>query len=107
MNKIARTLVFGLTLTAFGQAPNQVPTPVPMTAKEARSLEVRARTPEDHRKLAAYYRADSLINRAEAQKHSAEADAFARKPTGDDLKHPMSYRTEAHCRWLARNCIPS
>lgn len=101
MNKIIVSLFFGLALAAFGQTINVRPTPSPLSKKEAKALELRASTPQDHSELAIYYRARAAKDRAESQKHLTEAAYFKLHPSPLASKHPFIYGTEAHCLWVS------
>lgn len=98
MNKIALTVFFGFALAISGQEPAGTTI---LTKKEAAALEAGAKTAADHRRVAAFHAAGAAHERAEAERHTREADSFRQNPTGDSIKRPMAYRTEAHCRLLA------
>ena len=97
MNRII-AIFFTLGLAAFGQAPG---TDATINRQQVKALEAKAKTNEDHRRLADFFRAQATREQAEAEKHLREAESFRLNPAGVDAKHPMSYRTEAHCRLLA------
>ena len=97
MNRIM-AIFFTLSLAAFGQAPGTAAT---IDGRQVKALEAKAKTNEDHRRLADFYRAQATREKAEAETHLREAESYRLNPAGIDAKHPMSYRTEAHCRWLA------
>lgn len=101
MNKIIVSLFFGLSLVAFGQTTNISSSPSPLSKKEAKALELRASTPQDHSQLAVYYRTQAAKDRAEEQKHSTEAAYFKLHPSPLASKHPFIYGTEAHCLWVS------
>lgn len=101
MNKIILSLLFGLSLSALGQTTNASSTLSPLSKKEAKALELRANTPQDHSQLAEYYRARAAKDRAESQKHLTEAVYFKLHPSPLASKHPFIYGTEAHCLWVA------
>ena len=98
MNRIIIAIFFTLSLAAFGQAPG---TAAAINGRQAKALEAKAKSKEDHRQLANFYRAQATRETAEAEKHLGEAESYRLNPAGVDAKHPMSYRTEAHCRLLA------
>lgn len=101
MNKIIVSLFFGLSLAAFGQTINVSSTLSPLSKKEAKALELRASTPQDHSQLAIYYRARAAKDRAESQKHLTEATYFKLHPSPLASKLPFIYGTEAHCLWVS------
>jgi hypothetical protein len=71
-----------------------------LTKKELKELIANAKTPEDHQKVAAYYRAEAKRLRASAQEHKEWAETYAKSPvyttreskTGDTLMGP------SHCK---------
>lgn len=101
MNKIIVSLFLGLSLAAFGQTITGSLTLSPLSKKEAKSLELRANTTQDHSRLATYYRARAAQERVEAQKHATEAAYFKLHPSYLASKHPFIYGTEAHCLWVS------
>ncbi|MBN9657118.1 MAG: hypothetical protein J0H49_03015 [Acidobacteria bacterium] len=101
MNKIIVSLFLGLSLAAFGQTINSRSILSPLSKKDAKSLELRASTPQDHGQLAAYYRARAAQERIESQKHATEAAYFKLHPSPLASKHPFIYGTEAHCLWVS------
>lgn len=101
MNKIIASLFFGLSLAAFGQTINVSPSLSPLSKKEAKALELKASTSQDHSQLAAYYRARTSKDREESQKHLTEAAYFKLHPSPLASKHPFIYGTEAHCLWVS------
>jgi len=101
MNKIIVSLFFGLSLAAFGQTINVSSTLSPLSKKEAKALELRASTPQDHSQLAIHYRVLAAKDRAESHKHLTEAAYFKLHPSPLASKHPFIYGTEAHCLWVS------
>lgn len=101
MNKIFVSLFLGLSLAAFGQTITGSSTLSPLSKKDAKSLELRASTPQDHSQLADYYRARAAHERIESQKHATEAAYFKLHPSYLASKHPFIYGTEAHCLWVS------
>ena len=101
MNKIIVSLFFGLSLAAFGQTINVSSTLSPLSKREAKALELRASTPQDHSQLAIHYRVLAAKDRAESQKHLTEAAYFKLHPSPLASKHPFIYGTEAHCLWVS------
>lgn len=101
MNKIIVSLFLGLSLAAFGQTLNVSSTLSSLSKKEAKTLELRASTPQEHSQLATYYRARAAKDRAESQKHLTEAAYFKLHPSPLASKHHFIYDTEAHCLWVS------
>lgn len=101
MNKIIVSLFFGLSLAAYGQTVTGSSTLPSLSKKDAKSLELKASTPQDHSQLADYYRAQAAHERIESQKHATEAAYFKLHPSYLASKHPFIYGTEAHCLWVS------
>lgn len=101
MKKIIVSLFLGLSFAALGQTTNVSSTTSHLSKKEARSLEMRASTPQEHSQLADYYRARAAKEGVESQKHATEAAYFKLHPSPLASKHPFIYGTEAHCLWVS------
>ncbi|MDE3166213.1 MAG: hypothetical protein KGN36_10430 [Acidobacteriota bacterium] len=100
MKNAIAVLVAGtvLALSGFGaQAAAGI------TKKEARQLTTSAKTPEDHRKLAQYYRAEADRFDAEAKDHAAMARSYRATPTASEIKRPGASDTAAHCERLSQD----
>ena len=69
--------------------------------KEVRALVAAAKTPADHEKLAAHFRAEAARLTAESREHTELAELYARSPSMHDVKHPNAPQTAAHCRTFA------
>lgn len=102
MSRITSNLFLGMTLAVSGRLfVASAQTSETLNKKQAQVLETTAKSSDDHRKLAGFYREQAHLQRVESRKHALEAAAYKRNPTGDEVKHPLAYRTEAHCRFLA------
>jgi hypothetical protein len=72
-----------------------------LTSKQLHALIANAKTPEDHQKLATYYRDKAEQAKAEAAEHDKMLAAYNRNP----LTHPSAKAGLApadHCRTLIR-----
>jgi hypothetical protein len=87
-----------LTLALFAGAAEP---PVRMSTKELKALIANAKTPEEHMRLAEYYRGEAERLEAKQQEHQSEAAEYYRDPS----RHPVpKYPTYGqHCRDLAYN----
>jgi len=72
-----------------------------LTKKELKSAIANAKTPEDHHRIAAYFKgqADRLL--AEAKEHDELVTQYATWPNPAAMKQPMSGQTAEHCRYFA------
>jgi len=78
-------------------------TSMPMMSKgEVKELISKSSTPEDHHRLAAYFKQKAEMMEAEAVEHDELAKEYASNPANDATKHPMSGRSAAHCRYFAQ-----
>jgi hypothetical protein len=84
----------------FAFAAESTPT---MNKAEAKELIAKATTPEDHRRLAAYFTQKAENMEAEATEHEELAKEYAKNPQMiHEMKHPMSGNTAGHCRYFAQ-----
>jgi hypothetical protein len=71
----------------------------PLTKKEVKTLIQTAKAPEDHMKLAAYYRFQAKKLEAEAKDHEEMGEEYYKNPTAHVIpKYPTMGQ---HCRDLA------
>ena len=59
-----------------------------------------AETPQDHQRIANYYKAEAGRMLAEAKEHDELAVAYAKSPNAS-TKHPMAGQTAEHCKFFA------
>ena len=59
-----------------------------LTKGELKELIASAATPEDHQKIAAYYRGEAQRLRQSAKEHQDWGDIYARGSAGSESKHP-------------------
>ncbi len=76
--------------------------PPTISKAEVKELIAKANTPEDHHRLAAYFTQKAENMDAEAVEHEELAKEYANKPGMHDMKHPMSGKTAAHCKYFAQ-----
>lgn len=69
-----------------------------LSKKEVKLLIANARTPEDHERLAAYFRAEGERLKAEQQEHREMLDAYLKNPTSHPI--PKWPTLGEHCRDL-------
>ncbi|HEV3481127.1 MAG TPA: hypothetical protein VGR97_02245 [Candidatus Acidoferrales bacterium] len=72
-----------------------------LTSKQVRSLIATAKTPEDHQKLAAYYRDKAAEAKANAAEHERILAAYNQNPSTHPAAKAAGGPTE-HCRTLIR-----
>ena len=68
---------------------------------ELKELISNARSQADHEKIASHYRSEGERLLFEAKEHDEMAQVYARQPGPESVKHPLTYRTEAHCKYVA------
>lgn len=87
-------LLFVATSVLFVAAQDHAMKEHQLTQKEVKALIVSAKTPEDHMKLAAYYRGEAQRQEAKAKYHEEMGKLYA---TSSNEKHDMV----AHCKHFA------
>ena len=75
-----------------------------LKSAEVKALVTNAKTPADHQKLARHFTAMAEKHDAEAKEHEALAVEYAKRPSGHEVKHPMSGQTADHCKYYAEHC---
>ena len=85
--------VFALTVSGFAASGSQADTH--LSKKQLDTMIASARTPADHLKIAAYYRAESEKYFAESRAHADMAAAFAANPATNNAKRFNG--TVSHC----------
>ena len=99
---ITRRSAFGATLAFVGVgAVAQAASAKKLSKKELKILIETAKTAADHQRLANYYSAMAVGFEEEAKEHSAEAEAYAKNPTIQEMKNPGGANTASHCRFFA------
>ena len=71
-----------------------------LTKKELKALIASAKTPEDHQKIAAYYREEAKRLHANAKEHADLAEVYAKHPPFPAMgaKHGDTVPGVGHCR---------
>ena len=88
-----------LSRGASGQAAGNL-----LTKKQLAELVSTAKTAEDHRKLAAHYRAVAAKHEMEAKEHVELAAKYKANPTASESKRPGAPDTASHCLTYAEHC---
>ncbi len=88
-----------LSRSASGQATGNI-----LTHKQLAELVATAKNAEDHRKLAAHYRAVAAKHEMEAKEHVELAAKYKANPTASESKRPGAPDTAAHCLTYVEHC---
>jgi hypothetical protein len=72
-----------------------------LASKEIKTAIENADTPQDHRRIAAYYKAEAGRMLAEAKVHDELAVTYANAGDPHKMKHTMSGLTADHCKYFA------
>jgi hypothetical protein len=94
-----RVIAAALTIALLASASS----PPTLTKKQAEELERDARTPEEHLKLAEYYRAQSKALMEESRTWAAMADEYDRNPSSHPI--PKFPTWGDHCHSLSRQYL--
>lgn len=94
---LSSALVFASALSATIAAGSEQP----LTKKELKEAIAKASSPQDHRRIAAYYQKQAERMTKEATEHDELAAEYAKSPTAHTSKHPMSGQTAEHCKYFA------
>lgn len=89
-------LVAGMIQPANAQSETR------LSKKEVMALVAEAKTSQDHERLVSHYKAEALRLEAEAKDHAEMAAMYKKNPGPESMKHPLAYRTEAHCRIISQ-----
>lgn len=94
----ALTIMLGVGgLSLAGAAESTQPA---LTKKTVVAAIGSAETPQDHQRIANYYKSEAGRMLAEAKEHDELAVAYAKSPNAG-AKHPMSGQTAEHCKFFA------
>jgi hypothetical protein len=77
------------------------PTQPALSKKELKAAIANAKTPQDHQRVALYYKNEANRMLAEAKEHDELAAIYAKSPNPAAIKQPMSGRTAEHCKYFA------
>ena len=100
--KLTMVLVINVLLAGFAAVNLRATlrTPEVLSIGELTDRVATARTPEDHRQLARYYKSVAMVKEAEADEYYALTERYRNKyPVS--LKDPLSGKMAEHCRYLA------
>lgn len=88
--------VGGLCLTVAAESAKPA-----LAKKDLKAAITSAKSPQDHQRIAAYYKkqADRLL--AEAKEHDELAAVYAKAGDPQGSKHPMAGQTVDHCKYFA------
>jgi hypothetical protein len=75
--------------------------PAALTKKDLKAAITNAKTPQEHRRVADYYKREADRMLAEASEHDELAVVYAKSPNPAMMKQPMSGRTADHCKFFA------
>lgn len=89
-------IAFALTLVLTSVAAQKS---VKLSKQELKALIANAKTPADHEKLAAHYRAEAEHLKAEQEDHAEEAAAYFKDPSSHPV--PKWPTMGQHCKDLA------
>jgi hypothetical protein len=104
MRRIITTAVFLASAFLLTGASRAKAADAPQISNDQlKELVASAKTPEDHRKLAAYYRAEADSLEAEAKEHEDLAGAYRKRTDPVAEKHAMSGKTAGHCDYFAKS----
>lgn len=95
----ALTVLLGVAVPSLAGAPN--PAQPVLTKKELKAAIASAKTVQDHRRIATYYKAEANRMSAEAKEHDELAAAYAKTGNAHAIKHPMSGQTAEHCKYFS------
>ena len=89
---LAGTLLTVIAQTGSGQR---------LEKKELHGLLMNAKTPQEHQRLAAHYRAEAERLNSEAKEHEEMAEMYRKNPNPLAAKHPYAAGVQ-HCRDIAK-----
>ena len=72
-----------------------------LTKKDLKSAITNAKTPQDHQRIADYFKKEADRMLADAKDHEELAVAYAKSPNPHETKHPMAGLTAEHCKFFA------
>ena len=95
------TALFAVAL--FATAQQQLGGGQRLSPSEVKTLIKSASTPEDHLKLAEYFRQEAAAEVAAAKLHEEMAEIYEPGPLPSNFKPPSVAEMKGHCREFARN----
>ena len=100
MKRLSLLTVIALAVTLL-TAIAQTGSSQRLEKKELHALLMNAKTPQDHQRLAAHYRAKAERLNSEAKEHEEMAEMYRKNPGGPAAKHPYAAGVQ-HCRDIAK-----
>jgi hypothetical protein len=101
MKHMIAVLVFAMTLTVSGRAATTQQTQDQLSKKQLSALIATAKTPAEHERVAAYYRAQASDFLAQSRYHAQMASDFKANPSTNNDK--VVRQTVNHCAYLAES----
>ncbi len=101
MALLVATALFGAAFYAVGQ--EQSGDAHKLSPSEVKSLIKSASSPEDHLKLAEYFKQEAAEEAAVAKFHEEMAEIYEPTPVPSKFKPPSVAEMKGHCREFARN----
>jgi len=101
INSFVALLTLTATLLSFIPASFAADSEKSLSKKEVKALIATAKTPAEHRRIASYYREQTVRLTANAKEHVAMAEEYAKNPTfaAMETKQQASFGQGAsHCR---------
>ena len=92
----ALAVLLGASTLTIASAADQA-----LTRSELKTAIQNADTPQDHHRIAAYYKAEANRMMVEAKDHDELAETYANAGDPHKMKHTMSGLTADHCRMFA------
>ncbi len=101
---VAYILMLGATFFVGASTAPAVAPRGALKPKQVKELVAKAKTADDHMKLARHYTAMAEKHEAEAKEHEALAAEYRRSLRPSEVKRPMAPDTAAHCEYYAEHC---
>lgn len=96
------SLVFAMTITAFGQTlMTQAPKAEKLSKQQLSFFVANARTASEHRRIAQYYDSNAQRYLAESKEHAQMAEQFKKNTTTSSSKYVTG--TVNHCAYFAQS----
>src|SRR6266567_1183454 len=72
-----------------------------LAKKDLKAAITNAKTPQDHQRIADYFKKEADRMLADAKDHEELAAIYAKSPNPHEAKHPMTGPTAEHCKFFA------
>ena len=105
IHKLRRALLTAVMVTLLGvvSLPAMADDAKILKKDEAKNLIIKAKTAQDHQRLADHFAAKAAQFDADAQEHEELATKYKANPGIHEMKHPGSQQTASHCTTIARS----